>query len=118
MFRETSSKLPPFFGNPGMHMVTYSNWTKAKLYELDFSSAVVAGSASSGDPQKRRSGKPSYIQNCQFGFTLPNGFPIIGKDLDGNYWLSGFTTQGTWAKLDSLLEQEWKDSVDKSSSGP
>lgn len=118
MVRETSSKLPPFFGNPGMHMVTYSNWTKAKLYEVDFSSAVVPGSASSSGTERRRPGKPSYIQNCQFGFTLPNGFPIIGRDLDGNYWLSGFMTQGTWAKLDSLLEKEWKDSTGTSKVAP
>lgn len=87
-----------------MHMVTHSNWTKAKLYEVDFSSAVM--STASGNRPESRVGTPSYIQNCQFGLTLPNGFPVIGKDLDGNYWLSEYMTEGTWDKLEALLQRE------------
>lgn len=104
MIRETKSRLPPFFGNSGMHMITYSNWTKAKLYDVDFSSAVVTSSTANGD--SKRFGRPSYTQNSQMGVSVPNAFPIMGKDLDGNYWLSGFMTQGTWAKLEAILAKE------------
>lgn len=106
MWRESSGKLPPFFGNRGMHMVTYSNWCKAKMFETDFSAALVAGGKSSERP-----GKPSYIQNNQFGLILPNGFPIIGQDAQGNYWLSGYMNKGHWGKIEEQLAKEasWLD---------
>ncbi|KAI0125636.1 hypothetical protein BJ170DRAFT_684896 [Xylariales sp. AK1849] len=100
MWRESSSKLPPFFGNSGMHMITYSNWGKARLFETDFSAAVVNTGPASGN---RKPGRPSYIQNCQFGLCLPNGFPIIGKDNEGNYWLSGYMNKGHWEQIEKQL---------------
>ncbi|KUJ12620.1 uncharacterized protein LY89DRAFT_757174 [Mollisia scopiformis] len=103
MWRESSStKLPPFFGNSGMHMITFSNWSKARLFETDFSAAVITPGNGSG----RKPGRPSYIQNNQFGLVLPNGFPIIGKDAEGNYWLSGYMNKGQWAKIEEQLAQE------------
>lgn len=53
----------------------------------------------------KKPGGPSYIQNNQFGLVLPNGFPIIGKDAEGNYWLSGYMNKGHWEKIDELLEK-------------
>ncbi len=98
MWRGAPGKLPPFFGDRGMHMITFSNWTKARLFDTDFSAAVVrSGSVSS------RPGRPTYIQNNQFGLVLPNGFPIIGKDADGNYWLSGYMNKGHWDKIEEQL---------------
>lgn len=81
MWRESSGKLPPVFGDRGMHMITFSNWSKAGLFQTDSSAAVMTPGKASG----RKPGRPSYIQNNQFGLILPNGFPIIGKDNDGNY---------------------------------
>lgn len=64
LWRKSSRKPPPFFGDPSMYMITFSNWSKAKLYDTDFSSAVVK-------PREEGSTnvpiKPSYIQNNQFG---------------------------------------------------
>lgn len=99
MWRESSGKLPPFFGNRGMHMITFSNWSKAGLFETDFSAAVVTPGKEFG----KKPGRPSYIQNNQFGLILPNGFPIIGKDNDGNYWLSGYMNKGHWGKIEEQL---------------
>lgn len=101
MLRESRIKLPPFFGNSNMHMVTFSNWTKANLFELDFSAALVDQGANPA-----RIARPRYIQNNQFGLTMPNAFPIIGKDNDGNYWLSGYMNTGHWAKIEELLASE------------
>lgn len=97
-WRASGSKLPPFFGDRNMHMLTYSNWCKAKLYDTDFSAAVVTPG---GGPVK--TGRPSYIQNNQFGLVLPNGFPIIGKDSEGNVWLSGYMNKGHWGKIEEQL---------------
>lgn len=98
MWRKSSSKLPPFFGSSRMHMITYSNWSKARLYELDFSKAIVK----SGDSNKKP-GFPTYIQNNQFGLVLPNAFPVIGKDNEGNFWLSGYLNKGQWGKIGEQL---------------
>ncbi|KAF2179167.1 hypothetical protein K469DRAFT_741698 [Zopfia rhizophila CBS 207.26] len=100
MVRESQAKLPPFFGHRNMHMITYSNWTRVNLFEVDFSAAVVGGAPG------EKVAKPRYIQNNQFGLILPNGFPIIGKDNDGNYWLSGYMNKAHWAKIGELLAQE------------
>ncbi|CZR51145.1 related to LysR family regulatory protein [Phialocephala subalpina] len=98
MWRESQGKLPPFFGDRGMHMITFSNWSKARLFETDFSAAVIKPGKKSRGP-----GVPSYIQNNQFGLILPNGFPIIGKDADGNYWLSGYMNKGHWGRIEEQL---------------
>jgi hypothetical protein len=37
------------------------------------------------------------------GVTVPNGFPIMGKDLEGNYWLSGYMQNSTWVKIEEEL---------------
>lgn len=95
MWRESSAKLPPFYGKPSMHMITYSNWSVAKLFDIDFSAALVTRTGN-------KPCKPSYIQNNQFGLVLPNGFPIVGKDGQGNYWMSGYMNKGHWA----LIEEE------------
>ncbi|KAJ9133731.1 LysR family regulatory protein [Pleurostoma richardsiae] len=102
MWRVAPGKLPPMFGERTMHMITYSNWLKAKLFELDFSAAVVTPGPTSGN---RKPGQPSYIQNNQFGLILPDAFPIIGKDADGNFWLSGYMNPGVWAKMEADLAQ-------------
>ncbi|KAF1957036.1 hypothetical protein CC80DRAFT_561506 [Byssothecium circinans] len=101
LIRESSAKMPPFFGNSNMHMITYSNWTKAKLFQVNFAAAVVQRDGVQTD--KLHSGRPRYIQNNQFGLKLPNGFPIIGKDNYGNYWLSGYMMKGHWDHIEELL---------------
>ncbi|KAF4815652.1 Transcriptional regulator sdnM [Colletotrichum siamense] len=103
LVRSNKMKLPPFFGDKSMHMITYSNWTKTDLFNVDFSSAIKA--QDSGNKQRR--GRPVYIQNNQAGFGLPNAFVIIGRDLDGNYWLSGYMSQGLWAKMEASFETCW-----------
>ncbi|TDZ59721.1 Transcriptional regulator sdnM [Colletotrichum trifolii] len=99
MTRSNRLKLPPFFGDTTMHMVTYSNWTKAGLFEIDISGAVINSEAG----RKELRGMPVYIQNNQSGFVLPNGFVIPGKDSGGNYWLSGYMDNGLWAKMEIYM---------------
>jgi hypothetical protein len=99
MVRASSGKLPPFFGDKNMHMITYSNWTKANLFDVDFSSAIIGSGGSNV-------AKPRYIQNNQVGLILPNGFPIIGKDNDGNYWLSGYMNKWHWENIEAILVKE------------
>lgn len=101
MVRQSQARTPPFFGDPSMHMVTYSNWSKAKMFETDFSAAIKPDSPSPSEGHVP--GRPTYIQNCQHGLTLPNAFPIMGKDAHGNYWLSGYLNKGNWDKINEIL---------------
>lgn len=107
-WRSNTGRMPPLFGDARMHLVTFSNWTKANLYETDFSAAVVDAAGRRGHRGARGAagpGRPVYIQNSQLGLLLPNAFPIIGKDGSGNFWLSGYLKRGVWARLEQELAQ-------------
>lgn len=80
-----------------MDLVTFSDCTKAKLFDIDFSAAAI-GSGVAGRPVR-----PTYVQNNQFGLKLPNAFPIVGKDRGGNYWLSGYLKRGHWGRIEAQL---------------
>jgi hypothetical protein len=56
---------------------------------MDFSAALIGGGK-----EGKEIGRPCYIQNNQFGLVLPNAFPIIGRDGESNYWLSGYLNKG------------------------
>jgi hypothetical protein len=91
MWRESSAKLPPFFSETDMHMITYLNWRKARPFESDFSAAVIDSGPAN---RERKPVRPSYVRSYQFVLCLPNAFPIIGKDNGRNYWLSGYMNKG------------------------
>ncbi|KAF4999875.1 hypothetical protein FDECE_11374 [Fusarium decemcellulare] len=86
--RESAGRLLVFFGDVGMHQQSLSNWQKANMFGLDFKAAAVT--SRDGKPLR-----PEYIQNNQSP-VFPEGFPIIGKDEKGNYWLSGYRRKGLW----------------------
>jgi hypothetical protein len=95
----------PMFGDASMHMINFSNWTKAKFFDTDFSAAVVK-EGKPGTKRLNKLGTPSYVQPCGYanGFDLRNAFPIAGKDAAGNWWLSGFLRKGAWAAVDAELK--------------
>ena len=104
--RESVSKSggAPLYGNSSMVIVIFSNWSAAKFFEIDFSSAVVK----SGLPLEKRSnalGRPSYVHadGKIRGFFGRNAFPIMGKDAAGNYWLSGPARAEAWPKIERSL---------------
>jgi len=95
----------PIFGDASMEMISYSNWTKAKLMEVDFSPAIAKVGF---DPQIRPE-KIGYGSMVQFnawttGFDLKNLMPIMGKDAAGNYWLQGPLREITWKQIEKELE--------------
>ncbi|KAI0595610.1 hypothetical protein F4775DRAFT_604863 [Biscogniauxia sp. FL1348] len=103
------SGMLDMYGDGGMVMVTYSNWSKARFFETDFSAAIVdvdGGSGGGSKPANYRRGRPSYIQSCGFvqNFSMRNAFPIIGKDNAGNYWWSGTLLKGQWGPIEKMFE--------------
>lgn len=99
LWRAGGRKLPPVIGEAGMHMLTFTNWCKCNLFELDLSPAISGGSGGSGS----LAGRPTYLQNTQYGLCLPDAFPIIGRDSFGNFWISGYMNPGVWAQVEADL---------------
>ncbi|KAK2037423.1 hypothetical protein LZ31DRAFT_481325 [Colletotrichum somersetense] len=96
---------PPIFGDATMEMISFSNWSKGKFLETDFSSAIIK----EGSPRAARAnrpGIPSYIQFNAWSkkFQIRNIIPIMGKDAAGNYWLQGPLRAGVWEMIDKKLK--------------
>ncbi|KIW01597.1 uncharacterized protein PV09_07069 [Verruconis gallopava] len=89
------------FGQPDQYLFALSNWHRAKLFQVDFSAALV-------DPakkeQNRLAGKPSYVHPVGYnnGFAIRNFGAVSGRDHEGNWWLSWFTGDDTW----DIIEKE------------
>ena len=86
---------PGLFGDPWMHIVLCTNWTKGHFFDVDFSAAVTTEGRHLGGQQ---AGKPSYIQihSSTPRFSLGSGFYILGKDAAGNYWLQSTLAKEYW----------------------
>lgn len=97
------------FGSPSMHMIQYSNWTKAKFFETDFSAAIIPDAKESplSDMHKTR-GIPSSIQSGGYvnGLSPRNLLTIVGKDAEGNYWMFATLRKGMWDRIVKNLEAE------------
>ena len=82
-----------------------SNWAKAKLFEINFSAAVVPRTDNQGGPVgKPTTGKPTYIhvygtdKRASGSGVGPGGIGnCVGKDARGGYWLGGICSGG-WAE--------------------
>lgn len=96
----------PIFGDASMEMMSYSNWTKGKYFETDFSAAIVR----EGLPRATRAETPGFASLVQFNawsskFDLRNIVPIMGKDAAGNYWLQGPLRDVVWNRIDRELKR-------------
>ncbi|KAM5343374.1 hypothetical protein ACJ41O_011911 [Fusarium nematophilum] len=96
MVRDSIAPLPVFMGTGATYQVSYSNWTKADLYQADFSAAAVT--------PRDTPLLPSYIAHCQVPFQFPEGFIVVGKDSKDNTWLCGYRVQGLWDVVEKELE--------------
>ncbi|EAW13628.1 acetyltransferase sphE [Aspergillus clavatus NRRL 1] len=94
---------PALFGDPGMYNMMISNWVKARLFEVDFSAAVVR----EGTPRDKRSnavGRPSSVQGTGTkGYATRNTGVVIGKDAVGNCWLLYTLGKGAWPAVEQQL---------------
>ncbi|KPM37521.1 hypothetical protein AK830_g9042 [Neonectria ditissima] len=92
---------PSMYGEANSLLMVVSNWSKANFFKtIDFSPAVVKSFPVDGD-----SPRPGMIvyQHSNLMVTSPmarNVFNILGKDLQGNYWVAGTFSQDWWAKLE------------------
>ncbi|KAK8078872.1 hypothetical protein PG994_002679 [Apiospora phragmitis] len=107
------------YGDPGMHMVVFTNWTQAQFYQVDLAPAAAAvgdkkkavDQPGQGQQQQQQQQQqpvvPSFVSyriSSTF-WPMRDSFCIIGKDSAGRYWLGGALQKGLWAKIDSELQQ-------------
>ncbi|RFU75937.1 hypothetical protein TARUN_6306 [Trichoderma arundinaceum] len=83
---DLANRAPPFFGSSSMHLLMFSNWQKVNMYGTDLSAGAVT--------PRRTPLTPSYIQSVQGPYSFSDGIIIVGKDAEGNYWLSGNRAKG------------------------
>lgn len=100
---------------PNSMMVTCTNWTKAKLFDLvDLSPAVVRKGTPFGGAA-HKPGRPVYYHavNLRPLSAVKKGGPpkvgtqmgvnILGKDAGGNYWIMAILPPKSWPRIESEL---------------
>ncbi|KAK0713652.1 hypothetical protein B0T26DRAFT_677958 [Lasiosphaeria miniovina] len=102
---------PPVAAEPDSLPVPISNLTKARFFDVvDLGPAVVGGGGGGGGDMGRSvpPGKPVFLQgyssSARRNPLLRNVVQILGKDLEGNYWITGILSPGTWAEVHEELE--------------
>lgn len=93
-----STGRPPVFGDGTTSLVIFSNWTKAKFFELDFGAAVVGDSVTVS--------KPSFVNLTgeSDGLSPRGAWPILGKDQSGGYWMLGNLRSDLWEGVEKELK--------------
>lgn len=98
---DQSNRAPPFFGESGMQLIMFSNWSKSNMYGTDLSAAVVTPRS---EPLY-----PSYVQSVQSvqgPYSFSDGIIVVGKDPQGNHWLSGYRAAGRWAVMQEEIARQ------------
>ncbi|TLS31131.1 hypothetical protein PpBr36_02193 [Pyricularia pennisetigena] len=109
-----------FSGMPDAHMTIFTNWTQALFHHVDLAPAVAAGGGGGGDgtdeqavngrcPEEQQGPvMPSFVGSHMNSpvWPLRDQFVIIGKDGQGDYWLSGTLRKGLWGKIEEALEKQ------------
>lgn len=93
----------PMYGDSNGLLATSSNWSKAKLLEsIDFAPAVVKPSVTAG----HKPGRPVYYhsRSLERGAFSTSVLVIMGRDHEGNMWLTGDYPDSTWSKLMEFLK--------------
>lgn len=93
--------LRMFFGDPGMYLIIFSSWARAGLFEVDFGAARKKKSEGAKGSEKCC---PVYVQQVHGPVCTLEAFFVLGKDGEGNYWISGYRAKGDWEKLERELK--------------
>lgn len=95
---------PPLYGDSGMSFLAYSNLHGGRLYEMDFSPAVLTPETDSLSrrPKSYRSGTPSFVNSTstEAGISPRGTGIIVGKDKAGYWWIIACLREGAWKKIE------------------
>jgi hypothetical protein len=96
----------PLIGIWNQINVGFSNWHRARFFDMDFSGAVLQP----GTPLATRSnklGQPSLIltNGHTDGFSTRNIGPLMGRDAAGNWWIQCALRTSAWTSVEKQLEK-------------
>jgi hypothetical protein len=96
----------PLVGSWNQIMLAWSNWHRAKFFDLDFSAAVVRP----GTPLESRSnklGQPSLIlpNGHTNGLSIRNAGPLVGRDPNGDWWLQFVLRANAWTQVEEQFRK-------------
>jgi hypothetical protein len=105
---ETSEKLgrSPLLGSWNQILLAWSNWHRARLYDVDFSAAVVRPGLRL-ESRSNKLGQPSFIlpNGHANGMSLRNAGPLIGRDANGDWWMQTVLRAGAWARVEEQFKR-------------
>ncbi|KAE8141621.1 hypothetical protein BDV38DRAFT_278975 [Aspergillus pseudotamarii] len=95
----------PIYGASNGLMLGCSNWNRSRLFDVDFSAAVIMKETRWTDCTHGH-GRPSYINPgyLTLGLSSRNTGRIVGKDASGNWWLSYSLRTGAWPAIEEDLK--------------
>ncbi|KAE8414441.1 hypothetical protein BDV36DRAFT_311814 [Aspergillus pseudocaelatus] len=95
----------PLYGASNGLTLGCSNWNRARLFDMDFSAAVIT-KETRGTDCTHGHGRPSYINPVLLapGLSSRNIGRIVGKDASGNWWLACSLRTGTWPAIEEDLK--------------
>jgi len=96
----------PVFGDGCTSLVVFSNWTKAKFFDLDFGAAVVRRGKTIQEGDVRFVSKPSFfnLMTQAKGMSPRGAWPILGEDERVGYWVMGNMRKDIWKGVERDLE--------------
>jgi hypothetical protein len=104
-FRESKAKTGhlPLYGDSDMLLCVFTNCYRGKLFQMDFSPAVI-GQDGRGGKLKRE--LPVFISctGIESRWSTRNATAILGKSESGDWWLSSRLRLDVWEKI----EEEFK----------
>ncbi|EED19052.1 LysR family regulatory protein, putative [Talaromyces stipitatus ATCC 10500] len=103
MHREALEKTgqPALFGDAGTMLFTCSNWHKGKLFQMDFSPAVIKTNPFQSG-RANLPGRPLLVSATGkfVGFSARNSLAVMGKDAAGNWWMKNVLRTSLWSRIE------------------
>lgn len=96
----------PLIGSWNQVLIGWSNWHRARFYDMDFSGAVLQPGTRL-ENRANKLGRPSTIlsNNHANGFSTRNVGLLIGRDSNGDWWMQSKLRTGAWAHVEKQFER-------------
>lgn len=104
--REAKEKTgqPAVYGDMGTFLFACSNWHRGKLFQMDFSPAVVKENPTQSE-RANLTGRPLriFVTGKFVGFSPRNSLAVMGKDAAGNWWMKNVLRTSLWSAVEEQL---------------
>ncbi|KAI0146865.1 hypothetical protein GGR57DRAFT_516703 [Xylariaceae sp. FL1272] len=105
-FRESKAKTGrlPLYGDSDMLLQVVTNCYRGRLFQLDFSPAVITPV---GEGQTSKKCLPVFLSctGMETKWAARNGIAILGKTDNGDWWLSSCLRHDVWDKIEEEFEK-------------